>query len=174
MPSPIRSSSPEPLLLRVARLCVGLVEIPGPASNPVIMRWAKDINAPAYTDDSVAWCAVFLNRLCLACNYPLSGTDYALLRALSFATWGEPYTLPTLGAVLVFSRPEGAHVGLYAGERDDAYYVLGGNQSNAVGYAWIAKHRLVTCRWPSGVARPIDPHQLRVAANGEPLSGNEA
>jgi uncharacterized protein (TIGR02594 family) len=162
----------EPLLLRVAKVTLGLLEVVGPGSNPVLLRWAKDIAAPAYTDDDTPWCAVAMNRWAQACGYPLSGAGYELLRAKSFATWGE-FIVPTLGAVLVFSRPEGAHVGLYVGERADAFYVLGGNQGNRVSYAWLEKGRLMASRWPSGVTQP-DPRPVLLAHNGEPLSRNEA
>jgi uncharacterized protein (TIGR02594 family) len=163
----------EPLLLRVARLTLGLVEISGPASNPVILQWARDIRAPkAFTNDDTAWCAVATNRWAMTCGYPLSGAGYDLLRAKSFATWGEPIA-PTLGAVLVFRRPEGHHVGLYVGERPDAYCVLGGNQGNAVSYAWIEKARLEACRWPLGVPRPTSPQTVLLASAGQ-VSSNEA
>ena len=162
----------EPLLLRVARLCVGLAEVPGPASNPVIMRWAADLRAPAYGDDSVAWCAVAMNRWMLACNYPLSGTGYDLLRAKSFSTWGQPCE-PVQGAVLVFSRPAGYHVGLYLGERTDAFSVLGGNTGNAVGATWIARDRLRASRWPSGVSLQLI-QRVFLRDDGQPVSGDEA
>lgn len=163
-----------PIWLSVAKAFLGLQEIPGPHSNPLILHWAREIHAPAwYEDDDQAWCTVFLNRIFLACQLPLSGTGFALLRAKSFETWGRSLTFPTLGAVLTFSRPEGAHVGLYLGERSDAYRVLGGNQSNAVSEAWILKSRATAIRWPNGVvATPSVP--LFLKADGSPLSSNEA
>ena len=166
---------PEPLLLSVARLCEGLAEIPGPQSNPVIVRWAKDIGAPAYTDDSVAWCAVAQNRWVMTCGWPMSAArgSYDLLRAKSFETWGQKLEAPALGCVMVFKRPEGAHVGIYVGERIDAYRVLGGNTSNAVAEAWLAKDRLTAIRWPHGLALPLLRHVF-LADNGQPVSTNEA
>ncbi len=163
----------EPLWVSVARAFEGLAEIPGPQSNPVILRWARDLHAPAYTNDDTAWCALFMNRLALALQFPLSGTGYDLLRARSFATWGQPLVLPTLGAWMVFSRPEGAHVGLYLGERAEAYRVLGGNTANAVGATWIDKQRLIATRWPSGVARPL-LRRVMLTDDGQPISVNEA
>lgn len=165
----------EPIWLSVARMFIGVTEVPGAASNPAILHWAKDIQAPAFVNDGVPWCAVFLNRLCLACHLPLAAAavSYDLLRAKSFATWGVPLPQPALGCVLVFQRPEGGHVGLYVGERSDAYYVLGGNQGDAVSYTWIAKDRLVGVRWPAGVQLPaVQP--VMVANSGAPISTNEA
>lgn len=69
----------------------------------------------------------------------------------------------------------GGHVGLYVGETDTAYRVLGGNQSNMVNETWIAKNRLAKggMRWPHGTKLPpIKPVYLK--SNGEPLSRNEA
>jgi uncharacterized protein (TIGR02594 family) len=151
----------EPLLLRVARLCEGLSEVAGDGNNAVILKWAKDIGAPAYTADSIPWCAVAMNRWMLACGYPLSGKGFELLRAKSFESWGVPLVVPSFGCVMTFRRPEGAHVGLYLGERADAYYILGANQSNSVSVTWIAKDRLTSMRWPMG----LPAHEGRVLLN---------
>lgn len=163
----------EPMWLSVARAFIGITEIPGAASNPVILRWAADLHAPGFTNDDTAWCAVFLNRILMACQIPVAGSGYDLLRAKSFATWGQGVGASVVGAVLVFQRPEGGHVGLYVGERPDAYRVLGGNQGNAVGVTWIAKDRLVAARWPGGMAVP-EASPVLLAASGEPISTNEA
>lgn len=161
----------DPLWLSVARLCLGIREVPGQANNPTIMQWAKDIHAPDwYNNDDQPWCAVFLNRLMMACQLPLSGTGFDLLRAKSFESWGIPLTIPAFGCVMTFSRPEGAHVGLYLGERADAYRILGGNQSNAVSLTWIAKDRLVAMRWPA--LHPVTLGRIWLDATGA-VSVNE-
>lgn len=72
---------------------------------------------------------------------------------------------PSVGAVLVFWRgsPEGTfgHVGFYVGEDATRYYVLGGNQSNGVSVAPLAKGRLLGARWPSTTtARPDGPRHI--------------
>ena len=145
----------EPLLLRVARLCVGLTEYPGSASNPVILQWARDIGAPSwYTHDGQSWCAVAANRWALACGYPMAGTGFELIRARSFEHWGQAVSKPILGAILVFQRTGGAHVGLYLGERAGEFRVLGGNQGNAVREDWWPKRKLTAMRWPAGVDLP--------------------
>ena len=56
---------------------------------------------------------------------------------------------PTSGAVLVFERGSGGHVGFAIGQDDTYFYVLGGNQSDAVTVARIAKSRLLGARWPA-------------------------
>ena len=46
------------------------------------------------------------------------------------------------------------HVGFYLRETADAVCVLGGNQSDRVSEAWIAKTRLLAMRWPLSVPLP--------------------
>lgn len=163
-----------PTWLSVAAAFVGLREIAGPQSSPVILRWVRDTGAPSwYDNDDKPWCALFMNRILLACGLAMSGTGFELLRAKSFETWGRPLAAPALGAVLVFTRDGGGHVGLYLGENEHAYRVLGGNQGNSVSETWIAKERLSAIRWPDGVPLPLAGSVL-LASNGAPVSRNEA
>ena len=169
-----QSKSSEPIWLSVGWMFVGIEEVPGIKNNPVIMQWSKDINSPSwYDNDDKAWCAVWMNRLMLACQLPMSGSGYELLRAKTFETWGQELKIPSLGAIMVFSRPEGNHVGIYLGERKDAYYILGANQSNSVRCSWLKKDRLTSTRWATDV--PI-PKVGRVWLDdlGGRLSENEA
>lgn len=64
------------------------------------------------------------------------------------------------------------HVGFYAGEDKTAYRILGGNQSNSVSLAWIAKDRLLASRWPATVP-PMLPRIVK-ATRKESLSWREA
>ncbi len=50
------------------------------------------------------------------------------------------------------------HVGFAVGQDDTHFYVLGGNQSDAVTVARIAKSRFLGARWPATV--PIRPQRL--------------
>jgi uncharacterized protein (TIGR02594 family) len=128
---------------------LGLEEIVGKKSSPIIMNWVRDMNAPRwFDDDDKAWCAVFPNRIFMALGMQMSGGGFDLLRALTFKAWGEEIAKPVPGAVLVFVRPEGGHVGFYISESPTHYQVLGGNQSNKVSLTWIQKSRLVAARWP--------------------------
>ena len=56
---------------------------------------------------------------------------------------------PIIGAVLIFERGTGGHVGFAIGQDDANFYVLGGNQSDAVTIARIAKSRLLGARFPT-------------------------
>ncbi len=59
---------------------------------------------------------------------------------------------PGVGAVMVFWRGSRSgiygHVAFYWGEDDHHYYVLGGNQSNTISVARIARNRFLGARWP--------------------------
>lgn len=94
--------------------------------------------------------------------------------AKSWTTWGQPIRPERLapGAVLVFERAGGGHVGFYVGEDTAAYHVLGGNQSDAVTIARITKSRCVARRWPEG--RPVVGKPVQIAADGKNLSKSEA
>jgi uncharacterized protein (TIGR02594 family) len=155
----------------LARAKLGVREVPGPGNSPVIMRWASALGSKvlgiAYGADSVPWCGLFVAQVVVEAGFkppPIS------VRAKAWASWGTPVT-PREGAVLVFEREGGGHVGFYAAENDTAYQVLGGNQGDAVSLAWIAKSRCVAVRWPPGVAVTGVP--IRVADKGR-LSVNEA
>lgn len=164
----------KPIWLNVFETLEGIQEIPGPTSNPVILNWAKTIGAPDwYNNDDQAWCALVMNRVLMAAQQPMSGTGFALLRAQSFEHYGEELLgPPALGCLMVFKRPAGYHVGLYLGERKDAYRILGGNQSNAINKTWIEKGRLIAQRWPEGV--PVENvGRIWLDNVGGPLSTDE-
>lgn len=163
-----------PKWLLIAFSYSGLEEIPGPTSNLKIIAMAKRLGgwiASYFKDDDIPWCALFVNN-CLA-ESGFKGTGS--LAARSFETWGVRLSSPSLGAVLVFTRPGGGgHVGFYVGERTDGkfYRVYGGNQKNAVNETWISKERLLDIRWPR--EEPLlTTGPIQVAADGTPISTNE-
>ncbi len=138
-----------------AQRLIGTREIVGPKHNPTILAWAKKLGSKllgiAIIDDETAWCGLFVAH-CIA----VAGLTPApiAVRASSWETWGSNLRADRLaaGAILVFKRPGGGHVGFYIGEDKDCYHVLGGNQSNAVTITRIEKSRCVARRWPAGVA----------------------
>lgn len=81
-------------------------------------------------------------------------------------------TKPVYGAVAVFERDGGGHVGFLVGEDEDEYYVLGGNQSNAVNVSRLDKKRCIATRWPSSVKNP-NLTLPRLSANNIPKTTNE-
>jgi uncharacterized protein (TIGR02594 family) len=164
--------------LAIMRALSGTREIPGAKSNPLILGWVQEIlqvfpelapNLDWYRNDDTPWCG-------LATAYVMAKTGhkppFAPLYALSWRDWGIKMVKPALGAVLVFKRAGGGHVGLYEGEDDAAYHVRGGNQSDSINVTRVAKNRCVGIRWPSGApfAATGQVHQQATGA----LSTNEA
>lgn len=165
----------EPAWLVEARRLLGVQEIAGPKSSSTIIGWAKSLGgwvARYFTGDDIPWCGLFVAHV-LASALPEELLPANPLSARAWATFGRALGSPSPGAVLVFSRTGGGHVGLYVGETAKAYRVLGGNQSNRVSLTWIAKDRLLSMRWPlTGTAPNGQPVPLQ--ADGSPLSTNEA
>lgn len=156
-----------------AKRLLGTREKPGSASNHAILEWAEDLGIP-YGGDDVPWCGLFVAH-CIGSTLTEEPLPANPLSARAWRRVGQPCQVG-LGAILVFWRvsPTGAlgHVGFYKGEDDDAYHVLGGNQSDSVSVARVAKDRLLEARWPATAAL-ITPQVVRLARDGSPLSGNE-
>ena len=140
-----------------ARSLIGTREVPGGANNPVIMSWGNRLGARilgiAYTADSVPWCGLFAAH-CVA-QAGLTPPKIAI-RAKAWATWGQAlpmHTVIPLGAVAVFDRQGGGHVGFVDSlNADGTLNILGGNQGDAVNVRRFGRDRLIALRWPSGVA----------------------
>jgi uncharacterized protein (TIGR02594 family) len=79
------------------------------------------------------------------------------LRAKAWANWGVALsttaTRPPLGAIAVFGRDGGGHVGFVEGVYGNGdLAILGGNQADAVNVRRFPRTRLIALRWPAGVA----------------------
>jgi len=161
-----------PVWLETARKYIGTKEIPGLKNSEVIMGWASYLGGwikTFYKNDEIAWCGLGAGALFKACGFPLPKNP---LSAISWASWGVSLPTPSLGCILVFKRPGGGHVGLYAGEDSTCYHVLGGNQGNSVSVTRIEKARCVAIRWPAGVPMPTTG-RVFLTPKGQP-SKNEA
>lgn len=112
------------------------------------------------TDDETAWCGTFVSA-CLATAGFKPPRGAVGVRARWWGGWGDPLSLterPPLGAIAVYSRPGGGHVGFVVGMTPQGdLIILGGNQGNAVTEARFARNdprlKLVALRWPAGVPR---------------------
>lgn len=169
----LRPALPPPWLA-VALALRGVAERPGAGSNPTILRWAAALPAwsrAVYGDDSTPWCGLFVAHA-VATALPDEPLPANPLAALGWARFGVPLARPAPGAVLVFRRRGGGHVGFYLGERADALRVLGGNQGDRVSEAWIARGRHVATRWPATALPPASGPVL-LAGSGS-LSRNES
>lgn len=139
----------------IAKSYIGTKEYPGAANNPTILGWAKDLGIGVlgivYGEDSVPWCGLFAAYCTKKAG--LSPPKIAV-RASAWEKFGVPLAKPAYGAILVFTRTGGGHVGYYVSEDAETYHVLGGNQGDAVSITRIAKNRCSAIRWPTGVPLP--------------------
>jgi uncharacterized protein (TIGR02594 family) len=154
---------------------LGTREKPGSGSNEAITGWAEDLEITSFSGDDLPWCGLFVAH-CVGSQLPEQTLPGNPLGARSWGKFGAD-TTPRLGAILVFWRGSKAglkgHVGFYWAEDDNAYHVLGGNQSDAVTITRLAKDRLLEARWPDTAPKPT--HGPRKAKpNGQLLSQNEA
>jgi uncharacterized protein (TIGR02594 family) len=157
-----------------ARRLIGIRERVGPGNEPKIIEWAKAAGI-SYTDDDVPWCGLFVAH-CVSSSLGEESLPSNPLGARNWLRFGAPCEAG-LGAILVFWRenPNGfkGHVGFYAGEeKDGAYQVLGGNQSNAVSLARIRRDRLLGARWPASA--PYTGTKVVLAKGQSMFSTNEA
>lgn len=153
----------------------GVIETPGTANNPTIIRWAKDIGlGHVYKNDSIAWCGLAVGYAAAQAGWEYAPRGNALW-ARNWAAWGTPVALgkEMLGDVLVFSRGAvSGHVAIYVAEDKTAFHVIGGNQSDAVNIKRVEKNRLITGRrCPWRVSQPPNVRKVWMSASGEVSRG---
>lgn len=161
-----------PWLIEAARL-LGLKEVMGAGSNPVIMDWAHELHA-AVPDDGTPWCGLFVAH-CITSALPNDSIPANFLGARQWRRFGMMCS-PQFGSVLVFWRETKAsgkgHVGFYWAEDNTHYHVLGGNQSDSVSITRVAKNRFLEARWPASL--PTQGITRTASESGALLSVNEA
>lgn len=167
----LQELEPLPLMVRHGLAEHGVIEGPGAAENPVILDWAREVGlAGVYGSDAIPWCGLFMAVIAKRAGKAVPDKP---LWALNWSRFGIAADRPVLGDVLVFRRDGGGHVGLYAGEDDRAFHVLGGNQSDRVCFTRIARSRLHAARRPRYRAMPATAQPYSLAPTGR-LSANEA
>jgi uncharacterized protein (TIGR02594 family) len=161
-----------PKILVEAVKNIGVKEIVGKQHNPTILSWAKALGLEkVYTNDEIPWCGLFIAYCAHASGLPVVKHP---LWALNWNKYGNVAQVPMLGDVLTFTRNGGGHVGIYVGEDNTHYHVLGGNQNNSVSVSRIAKDRLSQARrtaWK--IAQPASVRVVHLAAKGV-VTTNEA
>lgn len=123
---------------------IGLTEFKGPASNPTIVQFWKDIKRGGIKDDKTPWCAAFTGAMLERVGIRSSRFE----SAKSYLDWGTKLELPVYGCVVVFTRDGGGHVGFCVGQDGKGnLLILGGNQSDAVNIAAFKRDRVSGYRW---------------------------
>jgi uncharacterized protein (TIGR02594 family) len=114
------------------------------------------------------WCGSIMAYWMQQCAIPYPKHYY---RAKDWATWGAGCG-PAVGAVVVFTRTGGGHVGICVSKDSRGFLrVLGGNQGDSVKESLFDPSRVLTYRWPPG--RKFDGKELPVTDGGN-VSRNEA
>jgi uncharacterized protein (TIGR02594 family) len=165
-----------PKMVREGMALLGVTEIPGSKSNPIITNWAKETNIKAddwYNTDSIPWCSLFMAVVAQRAKKDISMID---LRALSWVEFGNPVSLKEgwLGDVAVFKRKGGGHVAELIGYTKDLnfVYVLGGNQGDKVSIVKMPISRLYAVRRPLYTIKPESAKQYFFDNMGD-VSTNE-
>jgi uncharacterized protein (TIGR02594 family) len=168
------ADEPGPRILTEFLKVYGLAETPGPESTPEIMRWAKVVRLDrVYKEDATAWCGLAMAYVAGQAGWEMAPMGNALW-ARNWAHWGSPSREAMLGDVLVFSRGSGGHVGIYIGEDDSAFHVLGGNQEDKVSIMRLVKSRCIAVRrCPWRINQPGNVRKIQLSASGK-LSTDEA
>jgi uncharacterized protein (TIGR02594 family) len=122
-----------PIWLAVMISRLGIKEVPGGGSNPVIDRWFSALGHAGSKDDT-SWCACCVGATLLECKLPVPPTNVNLL-ARSYLTYGVACE-PKPGAIAIWPRGDSAwqgHVNIVEKVLADGRVVcIGGNQSDAV------------------------------------------
>lgn len=161
-----------PRLVREFVPLYGTTEYSGPADNPTILAWAKEIGI-AYSDDSIPWCGLGMAVVAKRAQWTYMPGNNPLW-AENWLSWENKAPTPMLGDVLVFSRPGGNHVGVYIGEDAVCYHVLAANQGDAVSIRRLSKSRLRGARRPRWkVQQPASVKKVYRSAYGS-ISINES
>jgi uncharacterized protein (TIGR02594 family) len=158
----------EPNWLTIARRDLGLAEVNGAETAPKIKQWLADLGA-WWRDDETPWCGVAVGAWMKQAGIARPKHWY---RAKGWLDFGFSCG-PVVGAVVVFERAGGGHVGLAVGYNDttDRVYVLGGNQGNKVSILPFEASRVIGYRWPW--ASVENTTSLPMMGGGQ-LSRNEA
>jgi uncharacterized protein (TIGR02594 family) len=166
----------EPQWLDEARKDIGLREVPGAETAPMIARWLVELGA-WWQDDETPWCGVAVAAWMRRCGIDQPKHWY---RAKGWLDWGIEVSWPVVGAVVVFSRDGGGHVGIVAGRDElNRLWVIGGNQGNEVKLSLFDQKRVVGYRLPNtpaGViaASNLGPLPVYANAGDTAVSRNEA
>lgn len=162
-----------PKILVEAYKLIGTKELLGKDNNPTILGWAEELGLKnIYTADEIPWCGLFMAIVAKRAGKEVVDNP---LWARNWLNFGTKQVTAMLGDVLVFERGKtSGHVGIYVGEDDKCYHVLGGNQGDAVSIVRIVKARCIGIRRTAwSVSQPITVRVVKINGTGL-VSENEA
>lgn len=140
---------------------VGIVETPGAAATPEIVRYFEKVGRADITSDEVPWCAAFVGAMLKEAGVSLMMPKDERLLARGYLKQGAevPINQPRVGCIAVFKRtsdPRFGHVGFVNGVTDTHIHLLGGNQANSVNVTAYPRRDLIGLRWPEPSATAAD------------------
>lgn len=151
----------------LAKKLLGLHEV---RDNDALKAFLRSDGHALGDPAKLPWCGDFVET-CIRKTLPgeaIPDNPYFARNWLDFGVIGGGY-----GSIAVFERgPSAGHVAFVVAQDSTHYHCLGGNQSDSVSIARIAKGRLLDMRWP----RTAQPAALLPNApeDGAPISANEA
>lgn len=151
--APRRNEPDMPAWLALATADLGTVEGIGKSNNPKVIAYFRDAGFAGIKEDSVAWCAGFVNAMLERAGRRGSRS----LAARSFEGWGIGLKAPALGAIGVKKRSNSSwqgHTGFVVGANDKQVFLLGGNQGDRVSVAAFPRSEFTGFRWPADVPVP--------------------
>lgn len=133
---------------KIASRYLGVHEVSGSKSHPLIAGWIKDAAEWLPRDDSeTAWCGCFRGHVGMLAGTGVPSEQY---RAASWLRWGVGAGLdPNLwqqGDTVVMKRKGGFHVALFGGLSGREMLLLGGNQADSVCISEFALGGIVAVR----------------------------
>lgn len=132
----------EPEWMKIAKLELGVEEIPGSVDNPRVVKYHAA--AGGQMPDEIPWCSSFVNWVMKKAGY-----DHTKSKAAkSWAGYGTELKEPRYGCIMVFKRTGGHHVGFYVGPGSYGPKILGGNQKDKVSIE-ESTLQLMAMRWPT-------------------------
>lgn len=156
-----------PEWLDIASNDIGNPESLGPNDSHLIRRALAKLNGLWLRGQP--WCGSIMAYWMRECGIPYPRDYY---RAKAWAGWGTACG-QVLGAIVVFERKGGGHVGILTGRDANGFLrVLGGNQGDQVKESWFDPARVLAYRWPPDKSF-YDAQHPPLAKVGE-LSRNEA
>jgi uncharacterized protein (TIGR02594 family) len=144
-----------PVHMEIAFKFLGVKEVPGKGSNPVVDEMFALAGFPGLKDD-VPWCAAFVAAMLRKAGLPNEVEAKMRLWAASYARCGVKSARPVYGAIGVKTRTGGGHVGFVVAANESTVWLLGGNQGDKVSIAGFSRSSFTAYRVPTG----IDPASL--------------
>lgn len=140
----------------LAQRYLGIHEIPGSASHPLIQWWLSLCSLRLDAEDEIAWCSAFVNGICWELRLPRSKSA----AARSWLTIGSSVEIDKAEPgfdVAILMRGTGrqpgpeitnapGHVGFFAGYDGITIRLLGGNQSDSVSLVSFPADRILGIR----------------------------